>query len=144
MRILVSGMLAGVPGQGGASWAVLQYVLGLRQLGHDVMFVEPMPADPLRARSTAYFTELAARFGIAGHSALLDTETRATVGVPLTELEGFAADADLLLNISEPWPTIGCSTRSRCGPSSISIRLSRSSGARPRGSTWASRATTAS
>jgi hypothetical protein len=29
MRILVSGMLAGDPHQGGASWAVLQYVLGL-------------------------------------------------------------------------------------------------------------------
>ena len=36
VRILVAGMVAGVPGQGGATWAVLQYVLGLRRLGHDV------------------------------------------------------------------------------------------------------------
>ena len=53
LRILVSGMLAGVPGQGGATWAVLQYVLGLRSLGHDVMFVEQVdaPADvPLSQR----------------------------------------------------------------------------------------------
>ena len=42
LTILFSGMLAGDPGQGGASWAVLQYVLGLRRLGHDVYFVEPV------------------------------------------------------------------------------------------------------
>jgi hypothetical protein len=42
LRIVVSGMLAGVPRHGGATWAVLQYVLGLRNLGHDVFFVEPL------------------------------------------------------------------------------------------------------
>ena len=39
MTILLSGMLAGVPRQGGASWAVLQFLLGLRRLGHRVVFV---------------------------------------------------------------------------------------------------------
>ncbi|HEY2147165.1 MAG TPA: hypothetical protein VGH32_04465 [Pirellulales bacterium] len=46
--IIVSGMIAADPGQGGATWAVLQYVLGLRRLGHDVYFVEPLPAKSLR------------------------------------------------------------------------------------------------
>ncbi len=40
LRILVSGMVAGDPHQGGATWAVLQYVLGFRRLGHDVVLVE--------------------------------------------------------------------------------------------------------
>jgi hypothetical protein len=40
MRIVVAGTVAGVPGQGGAAWAVLQYVLGLRRLGHEVVLVE--------------------------------------------------------------------------------------------------------
>ena len=45
MKIIVSGMVAGNPGQGGAAWAVLQYVLGLLQLGHDVYLVEPINSD---------------------------------------------------------------------------------------------------
>ena len=35
-------MIAADPYQGGATWAVLQYLLGLRRLGHRVCFVEPM------------------------------------------------------------------------------------------------------
>jgi hypothetical protein len=34
-------MVAANPHQGGATWAVLQYVLGLRRLGHDVSLVDP-------------------------------------------------------------------------------------------------------
>ena len=45
--IIVSGMIAADPGQGGATWAVLQYVLGLRRLGHDVHFIEPIPPASL-------------------------------------------------------------------------------------------------
>jgi hypothetical protein len=41
MRILVAGMLAADPHQGGATWAVLQYVLGFRRLGHEVSVVDP-------------------------------------------------------------------------------------------------------
>ena len=40
------------PGQGGAAWAVLQYVLGLRRLGHEVLLVEQVRADALH---TEYF-----------------------------------------------------------------------------------------
>ena len=31
--VIVSGMIAATPWQGGAAWAVLQYLLGLRRLG---------------------------------------------------------------------------------------------------------------
>ncbi len=40
-------MVAGDPHQGGASWAVLQYVAGLRSLGHEVVLVEPVEAAKL-------------------------------------------------------------------------------------------------
>jgi hypothetical protein len=90
MRILVSGMLAGVPGQGGATWAVLQYVLGLRRLGHEVLFVEPV--DDVE-RSLPYFRRVTAAFGL-DRAALLD-RSGATVGLARRELA-----ADLLLNIS--------------------------------------------
>ncbi|HTN25894.1 MAG TPA: hypothetical protein VL120_18035 [Solirubrobacteraceae bacterium] len=97
LRIVVSGMLAGVPGQGGASWAVLQYVLGLRRLGHDVVFVEPAPAT---AATRDYFEQVVARFGLAGRAALLDPRTGACAGIDRGSLLAFAAGADLLLNIS--------------------------------------------
>lgn len=100
LRILLSGMLASTPGQGGASWAVLQYLLGLRRLGHEVMFVEPLAEGPGRARSIAYFTAVTDRFGLAGATALLDPGTGATVGTRRAQLDAFARGADLLLNIS--------------------------------------------
>ena len=40
LRVVVCGAVAGVPGLGGAAWAVLQWVLGLRELGHEVLQVE--------------------------------------------------------------------------------------------------------
>ena len=50
MRVLLAGRFAGVPHQGGATWAALQWVLGLRALGHEVVVVEqlPGPADPVQ------------------------------------------------------------------------------------------------
>src|SRR5947199_275739 len=36
-------MVGAVPDQGGAAWAVLQYLLGFRALGWDAWFVEPAP-----------------------------------------------------------------------------------------------------
>lgn len=100
LRIVLSGMLAGIPGQGGASWAVLQYLLGLRRLGHEVIFVEPVDRGFYRARSVQYFMSLVERFGLAGSAALLDPESGTTFGVRRERLRSFAADADLLLNIS--------------------------------------------
>src|SRR4051812_36696239 len=77
LMILVSGMIAGDPHQGGATWAVLQYLLGLRRLGHEVCFVEPVadrsvrPAGSPLADSVnaAYFRRVAAEFGLqeSGH-----------------------------------------------------------------------------
>ena len=48
LKILLSGMIAGIPRQGGASWAVLQYLLGLHQLGHEVHLLEPMRSKAVR------------------------------------------------------------------------------------------------
>lgn len=106
LRILLSGMVAGVPGQGGASWAVLQYVLGLRRLGHHVLLVEPVehgavaPAGtPLAESKSAAFLRGLPFVGDDG-AALLVTGTREAVGLPYRRVERFARDADLLINIS--------------------------------------------
>jgi hypothetical protein len=98
LRILFSGMVAGDPEQGGASWAVLQYVLGLRALGHEVCLVEPV--DRLEPRSVDYFSKLARDFDLDGHAALLVRETAEACGVPRRELIRFAHSADVLFNVS--------------------------------------------
>jgi hypothetical protein len=64
LKVLVAGMVAGDAGHGGATWAILQYVLGLRRLGHDAYLVEQIPhPNPEIAR---YFQTVIDRFGVAG------------------------------------------------------------------------------
>jgi hypothetical protein len=99
VRIAVSGMVAGDPHQGGASWAVLQYLLGLRRLGHDVLLVEPVEAAALeRSTSPSYLQATAARFGL-DLATLVDPEGN-SAPIPRDRLRGWMADADLLLNVS--------------------------------------------
>lgn len=96
--ILVSGMIAGDPGQGGATWAVLQYVLGLRRLGHDVCLVEPVKA--IAPASAAYFRQVVTEFGLEHSAALLTAGTQETVGLNYADLAAVASRADVLINIS--------------------------------------------
>jgi hypothetical protein len=98
LRILFSGMVAGDPEQGGASWAVLQYVLGLRALGHEVFLVEPV--DRLEPRSVDYFSALVRDFDLRDHAALLVRGTTESAGVAHRELVRVARGADIVFNVS--------------------------------------------
>jgi hypothetical protein len=104
-RVVVSGMVAGDPYQGGASWAVLQYVLGLQRLGCDVVLVEQWqpPADVkslTRTPSGFYFREVVRAFGLEERSALLRAGTEETVGLVYSRLRERCGGADLLINVS--------------------------------------------
>jgi len=99
MRIAVSGMVAGEPGQGGASWAVLQYVLGLKRLGHEVLLVEPIgDADPAAPASAAYLRSVAARFGL--EQATLVGAKGESAPIPSARLNRLMRETDVLLNVS--------------------------------------------
>jgi hypothetical protein len=108
LTILVSGMVAGTPNHGGATWAVLQYLLGLKRLGHDVVFVEqcdpgslqPSGASLGRSRNAAYFRSAMDGAGLERSSAMLLAGTLETVGLDYEALEERVAHSDLLLNIS--------------------------------------------
>jgi hypothetical protein len=101
-------MIAGDPYQGGATWAVLQYLLGLRHLGHDVHFIEPVAAAKLRPQgvhvscttNASYFREVMCAFDFESRSALLLAGTEETLGLPYDQLLALAAEADVLINIS--------------------------------------------
>ena len=85
-------MVAGDPHQAGASWAVLQYVLGLERLGHEVTLVEPVAE--LSPESEAYFARLVRAFRLEGCASLavagrVDERTRERL-----------RRSDVLLNVS--------------------------------------------
>ena len=101
-------MIAADPNQGGATWAVLQYVLGLQRLGHEVCFIEPVPEKALKPKgctladsaSAAYFRKIVADFGLAGRAALLLAGTEETVGLTYAALRAVAGGTDVLINVS--------------------------------------------
>src|SRR5436305_3459103 len=108
LKIVFIGMIAADPHQGGATWAVLQYVLGLKELGHEVLLVEPISASAIRPKHASfeqsenarYFHNVLREFSLEESAALLQSDTSETVGLPYDALEAFAGGADVLINIS--------------------------------------------
>jgi hypothetical protein len=106
--VAVAGMVAGDPRQGGATWAVLQYVLGLERLGHRVLLVESVapsslqPAGASLADTTSgrYFADVVAEFGLAGRAALVRAGSTETLGLPHAQLVAELRRCDLLIDIA--------------------------------------------
>jgi hypothetical protein len=99
--VIVSGMIAATPGQGGAAWAVLQYLLGLRRLGCDVYFVEPLEhPDPGRSEAARCCAEVLGSFGFERRWALVPARGGEPVGMSRAELRAAAGRSELLLNLS--------------------------------------------
>ena len=98
-RIVVAGMLAGVPRQGGATWAVLQYVLGLRRLGHEVVVVEEVAPEAF-AGAAPRLAALARAFDLGPWAALVARGSGEVAGLERTALARAVDGADLLLNLS--------------------------------------------
>src|SRR5262249_36811228 len=98
-------MIAADPFQGGATWAVLQYLLGFRRLGPDVYFAEPLPEKSVRpagsplvqSTNAAYFRQVVEQFGLEHNSALFRPDTREIVGTPYEQLCDVARRADVLV-----------------------------------------------
>jgi hypothetical protein len=101
-------MMAGDPHHGGATWAILQYVLGFERLGYDVYMIEPLSRGKLEragapldhSENAAYFGSVTEAFGIQDRCALLLEGSNETVGLPYSNLQNIAADADVLINVS--------------------------------------------
>jgi hypothetical protein len=94
-------MIAATPRQGGASWAVLQYLLGLRRLGCEVSFVEPVEGrETLPREAVRYCREVMASFGLEGRWALVGEAGDEPVGMSRGQLRDAARRAGLLLNAS--------------------------------------------
>ena len=98
LSVVIAGMVAGQPGQGGASWAALQYVLGLRSLGHEVTLVEPVRS--LAAGVEPYLADVVRDFELDDAVAVIVGTEGVTLGLSRDRLVDRCRRADLLLNIS--------------------------------------------
>jgi hypothetical protein len=99
VNVLVCGRFAGVPHQGGTTWALLQYVLGLRRLGHDVLVVEPLSTAP-DARVADCFRRVVEEFSLHDRAALLVERGAGGMGSTRADVLAFARRADVLINAS--------------------------------------------
>jgi hypothetical protein len=99
-NVIVSGMIAATPWQGGATWAVLQYLLGLRRLGCDVHFLEPIESDGPAADAVSYVRDVMERFELADGWALIPARGGEPVGLSRGDLRDVGRGADVLLNVA--------------------------------------------
>jgi hypothetical protein len=108
--IVVSGALAQKAGQGGMTWVYLQYLLGLRRLGWDVLFVDWLdgttsldergaPCPLASSRGVAYAVRVFEAFGLGGALAILDRSTGASVGRTPAEVRTALRRSACLLNV---------------------------------------------
>jgi hypothetical protein len=111
LTVIVAGALANKPFNGGEAWVRLNWVLGLRALGHRVHLVEQIEpgvcvddsgevTDFGRSRNARFFAHCVRAFDLEDSATLILGEGNRTIGWRLTELLELAEDADLLVNIS--------------------------------------------
>ncbi|HEX5593776.1 MAG TPA: hypothetical protein VFX35_10560 [Solirubrobacterales bacterium] len=100
--VAVGAALAQRPGYGGHAWALLNYLLGFRALGHEVLFLDRLTpetaADPSeRDRCVAWLVETMEAAGLAdSYSLFLGEET---VGLPRQVVLERLRGSELLLNV---------------------------------------------
>jgi hypothetical protein len=109
--VVVSSVIANKPLNGGNAWAVLSWVLGLRELGFRVYFVEQIDRESCVDAAGAvtafencinltYFKQATEQFGLAGSAALIYEGGEQVHRLTYAELLDIAEAADLLVNIT--------------------------------------------
>lgn len=101
--------LAGQYPLAGVMWQALHYLIGLRQLGHDVYYVEDSGAPPYDPRvksivmdptyNVACLQQTLERFGFADRWVYWDMAADAYLGLSRQQLSGLYEKADLILNL---------------------------------------------
>ncbi len=107
--VVIAGALAQKPHQGGHTWVFLQYLLGFRQLGYDVTFIDRLePGMCVDAAGAAcgvddsvnlrYFRDVLGRFELLDHATLLYDGGRRAIGMPRESLIQRVRQSDVLIN----------------------------------------------
>jgi hypothetical protein len=108
VKILFAGIIARYP-FGGVTWCSLMYLLGLRALGHEVLYIEDTgeciydPEQNTRSLDPSYGTryihDALAPFGLGDRWSFVNCDG-AHHGVPRDAVRAYCADADLFINLS--------------------------------------------
>ena len=95
-RLTIAGSIVQKPQQAGHSWQFLQYLLGFRRLGWDVLFVDRLEGDD--AVGLRYVEDLMSRFGLDdAWSVVLDDGSHA--GMARDRVLAHVRDSELLINV---------------------------------------------
>ena len=108
--ILIAGSLAQRPGYGGHAWVFLQYLLGFRRLGWDVLFLDWLDETMCRDRAgnpcliedswnLAYLRGVMREHGLDDAWSLNYNQGQRTLGRPREEVVDVAGHAELLINV---------------------------------------------
>lgn len=106
--IIVAGSLAQRPGHGGHAWVFLQYLLGFRRLGWDVLFLDELPPEACvdeagqpcpfgRSWNLRYFLDVMAAFGLDASFSLACGDE--TAGLPRPQVLERVRRSAFLLNV---------------------------------------------
>lgn len=108
--VVIAGSVAQKPGRGGHTWVFLQYLLGFRRLGFDVLFLDrlepemcvdeagaPVPLE--QSWNLRYLRNVMDRFGFSASYAVLVDEGRQTAGLSRPDLLEQVRRSDALINV---------------------------------------------
>jgi hypothetical protein len=108
--IVIAGALAQKPSQGGHTWVFLQYLLGLRRLGWDVVLLDQLePAMCVdaagrrcslgRSVNLRYLLEITERFGLNGAFSLIYNHGARFIGLSRQQVLERVENSAFLMNI---------------------------------------------
>ncbi len=114
MIAVVAGSVAQRPGRGGHTWVFLQYLLGLRELGWEVLLLDRLepgmsvddsgsPCPPEQSVNARYMQQVMKGFGLERSYAVLLGEgsgSSSTLGIPRQEALERVASCSLFLNVN--------------------------------------------
>jgi len=109
--IIVGGVIANKYLNGGAVWTRLNWLLGLRELGYRVYFIEQIeprhcvdrqgqPTDFESSANLDFFKKIMEKFGMAKSYSLLLGQGERSCGMSLAEISSLASEADVVVNIT--------------------------------------------
>jgi hypothetical protein len=108
--IVVGGAIVGKPFHGGHTWVFLQYLLGFRQLGWHVLFIDHLdpaqcsdaagePCAPAISRQGRFVQDVMDRYGLEESYCVLIGDGRETLGMARAEVIARVRHSALLLNV---------------------------------------------
>lgn len=109
-NIVIAGSLAQRPGNAGHTWVLLQYLLGFKRLGWNVLFLDRLEPEMCvdkqgsacpfdRSCNLDYFNVVMERFGISEACCLLYNKAERVFGRTRRQAREFVGSAELVLNV---------------------------------------------